>query len=153
MDFKNLTYTRKSIAKFIFAAKWSWSTGRLIENRVSPTKKSPKFHFRGNAGSIFTWSIKEDRYNVAIPYCNFLEVKIAKKGQLNNDKKHLVGWLCFTFHRQRGHLETAPPFAVPCEGREALFLHRSHRESNPAPTRDSPLHYRCATQLTWMIYT
>ena len=31
----------------------------------------------------------------------------------------LVGWLCLTSHRQRGHLETAPPFAVPCEGREA----------------------------------
>ena len=24
----------------------------------------------------------------------------------------LVGWLCFTPHRQRGHLETAPPFTV-----------------------------------------
>ena len=33
----------------------------------------------------------------------------------------LVGWLCLTSHRQRGHLETAPPFTVPCEGRE---LHR-----------------------------
>ena len=33
----------------------------------------------------------------------------------------LVGWLCFTSHRQRGHLETAPPFTVPCEGREARF--------------------------------
>ena len=32
----------------------------------------------------------------------------------------LVGWLCLTSHRQRGHLETAPPFTVPCEGREAL---------------------------------
>ena len=31
----------------------------------------------------------------------------------------LVGWLCFTSHRQRGHLETAPPFTVPCEGSEA----------------------------------
>ena len=31
----------------------------------------------------------------------------------------LVGWLCFTSHRQRGHLETAPPFTVACEGREA----------------------------------
>ena len=27
--------------------------------------------------------------------------------------------LCFTSHRQRGHLEKAPPFTVPCEGREA----------------------------------
>ena len=26
--------------------------------------------------------------------------------------------LCFTSYRQRGHLETAPPFTVPCEGRE-----------------------------------
>ena len=32
---------------------------------------------------------------------------------------NLVGWLCLTSHRQRGHLETAPPFTVPCEGREA----------------------------------
>ena len=31
----------------------------------------------------------------------------------------LVGWLSVTSHRQRGHLETAPPFTVPCEGREA----------------------------------
>ena len=31
----------------------------------------------------------------------------------------LVGWLCLTSHQQRGHLETAPPFTVPCEGREA----------------------------------
>ena len=27
--------------------------------------------------------------------------------------------LCFTSHRQRGHLETAPRFTVPCEGRGA----------------------------------
>ena len=33
--------------------------------------------------------------------------------------ERLVGWLCLTSHRQRGHLETAPPFTVPCEGREA----------------------------------
>ena len=31
----------------------------------------------------------------------------------------LVGWLCFTSHRQRGHLEMAPLFTVPCEGHEA----------------------------------
>ena len=30
----------------------------------------------------------------------------------------LVGWLCLTFHRQRGHLEMAPPFTVTFEGRE-----------------------------------
>ena len=32
-----------------------------------------------------------------------------------------VGWLCFTSHQQRGHLEMAPLFTVPCEGREAQF--------------------------------
>ena len=31
----------------------------------------------------------------------------------------ILYWLCFTSHRQRRHLETAPPFTVPCEGREA----------------------------------
>ena len=34
-----------------------------------------------------------------------------------------VGWLCLTSHRQRGHLDMAAPFTVPCEGREARFLH------------------------------
>ena len=52
--------------------------------------------------------------------------------------------LCFTSLQQRGHLETAHPFTVPCEGREALKIHRSNRESNPGPPRDSPLRYRCA---------
>ena len=56
----------------------------------------------------------------------------------------LVGWLCCTSHRQRGHLETAPPFTVPWEGREARFLHyrflhRSYRESNPGPSHGSPI--------------
>ena len=39
--------------------------------------------------------------------------------------------LCLASNRQRGHLETAPPFTVPCDGHEARLLHRSHRESNP----------------------
>ena len=30
----------------------------------------------------------------------------------------LVGF-CFTSHQQRGHLEMALPFTVPCEGLEA----------------------------------
>ena len=29
----------------------------------------------------------------------------------------MVGWLCLA--SLRGHLETAPPFTVPCKGREA----------------------------------
>ena len=69
----------------------------------------------------------------ALYFHNYLYVKIE------------VGWLCFTSHRQRGHLETAPPFTVLCEAREARFLHRSHWESNPGPSRGSQLHYRCAT--------
>ena len=52
----------------------------------------------------------------------------------------MICWFCFTPHRQRGHLETAPPFTVPCKGREGQFLHRSHRAS-----RGSPLHYHCTT--------
>ena len=57
----------------------------------------------------------------------------------------LVGWLCLTSHRQRGHLETAPPFTVLCEGLEARFLHHPQRESNPRSLRGSPLRNRCAT--------
>ena len=57
----------------------------------------------------------------------------------------LVVWLCLTSHRQLVHLETAPTFTVPCEGREARFLHCPHRESNPGLLRGSPLHNRCTT--------
>ena len=55
----------------------------------------------------------------------------------------MVDWLCFTSHQQQGHLETAPPFTVPCEGHEARFLHRSHWESNPS--RRVAVHYTTAT--------
>ena len=56
-----------------------------------------------------------------------------------------TGWLCFiASHRQRGHLETAPPFTVSCDERVAPFLHRSHRELNPGLSPGSPLHNRCA---------
>ena len=56
-----------------------------------------------------------------------------------------VGWLCLTSHRQRGHLEMAPLSTVPCEGREARFLHRPNRESNPGLLRGSLLHNCCVT--------
>ena len=41
----------------------------------------------------------------------------------------------------------APPFTVPCEGREAWFLHHPQRESNPGLFCGSPLHVHnhCAT--------
>ena len=61
-------------------------------------------------------------------------------------KMKYVGWLCFTSHRQRGHLETAPLFIVPSKGREARLLHCFHRESNPRPSCGSLLHYRCTTE-------
>ena len=54
-----------------------------------------------------------------------------------------VGWLWFTSHQQRGHLETAPPLTVPCKGHEVWFLHRSNRELNPRPSHGTPLHNRC----------
>ena len=53
----------------------------------------------------------------------------------------LVGWLVVFY----------VPFTIPCEGCEARFLHRSHRESNPG----CPIHYLCATpaQLFMLVYT
>ena len=57
----------------------------------------------------------------------------------------LFGWLCLTSHRQRGHLETAPPFTIPCVGRESRYIHCSDRELNPGPSHGSPLCYHCVT--------
>ena len=54
----------------------------------------------------------------------FFVLTVLKTFSLNNGFGHwvlLVGWLCLTSNRQRGHLETAPPFTVPCEGCEARF--------------------------------
>ena len=45
----------------------------------------------------------------------------------------LVGWLCLTSLRQRGHLETASIFTVPCEGR-----------GNQTPGRRVAVHYTTA---------
>ena len=36
-----------------------------------------------------------------------------------NPPLYYLCWLCLTSHRQRGHLEAAPPFTVPCEGHKA----------------------------------
>ena len=62
------------------------------------------------------------------------------------------GWLCLTSHRQGGHLEAAPPFTVPCGGREARFLHRPYWESNPGSLRGSQLRNRCATPAPIELY-
>ena len=56
----------------------------------------------------------------------------------------VVGWFCFTSHRQRGHLEMAPPFTALCEGREAWFLHCSH--PNRTPGHRVAVHYTTAAQ-------
>ena len=59
---------------------------------------------------------------------------------------HAVGtrqsWLGFTSHQQRCHLETAPPFTVPCKGREVRFLHVP--TGNRTPGRRMVVHYSTA---------
>ena len=66
-------------------------------------------------------------------YLHFLKLEILMKGKVKEHIKltylvkvgsawlNLVDWLCFTSHRQRGNLETAPQFTVPYEGREYRF--------------------------------
>ena len=54
----------------------------------------------------------------------------------------LVGWLCFTSRRQRGHLETAPTFTLPCEGHEARFF--TVPTENRTPGRCVAVHYTSA---------
>ena len=62
---------------------------------------------------------------------NDIRIFIIDQGNLHNSylwpsiDYFWVGWLCLTSHRHRGHLETAPPFTVPYEGREARILHRT----------------------------
>ena len=63
----------------------------------------------------------EDKHKYII---NFLDLDEQVLGKYEfvifpSGVSRVFGWLCFTSHRQRGHLETAPPFTVPCEGREA----------------------------------
>ena len=52
----------------------------------------------------------------------------------------MVGCVQRRIDNEKGHLETAPPLTFPCEGREAGFLHRLNRESNPGALRGSALH-------------
>ena len=76
---------------------------------------------------------------------NLVNKKIRGKYFCCQGQVRLDGWLWLTSHRQRGHLETAPTFTVPCKGCEARFLHRSHQESNARLSRGSSLYYCCAT--------
>ena len=54
--------------------------------------------------------------------CSYLQLSVV----LNIHFRTLMGIFSIN-HLQHGHLETAPPFTVPCEGLEARFLHCSHR--------------------------
>ena len=54
----------------------------------------------------------------------------------------LVGWLCLTSYRQRGHLEMAPPFTVPCEGRKP-FRPGIEPRAVAWQSITFPLRYRC----------
>ena len=54
-----------------------------------------------------------------------VKINVHETIMLLNLQYWLVGWLCLTSHRQRGHLETAPPFTVPCEGCEAPMYSKS----------------------------
>ena len=67
--------------------------------------------------------------------------------------KMLCGFIVFNVpsRSQRGHLETAPPFTVPC-GREARYIHRSDWELSPGPSHGSPLRYSCATKAPQKCY-
>ena len=97
--------------------------------------------------TLFGLEMQQKRNDAVIDKSVFTNV-VTKRQQVGSAfllSELLVGWLCFTSHRQRSHLETAPPFTVPCKGREAQFLHRPHRELNPESLRGSPSHNRCAT--------
>ena len=55
-----------------------------------------------------------------------------------------VGWFCFTSHRQRGYVETAPPFTAPREGRGARVY--TVPTGNRAPGRRVVVHHSTAAQ-------
>ena len=93
-------------------------------------------------------------FGMTLPRCKPMKHFIEKFGFIRGNHvavagygshKDSDGWLCFTSHRQRVHLEMAPPYTVPCERREARSLQRSHRELNPGPSHGSALHYLCTT--------
>ena len=56
----------------------------------------------------------------------------------------LVGWFCFTSHRQLGHLEMAPPLTVHCEDVKLGFY--IVPTGNRTPGRRVVVHYTTAAQ-------
>ena len=90
---------------------------------------------------IYQRTRDEDQYYLC------LHIKLPKTHIVSKRQAvWLVSWLVVFYvpSRARSFMD-GTPFTVPCEGREAGFLHRSHRESNPGPSRGSLLKYRCAT--------
>ena len=67
--------------------------------------------------------------------------------------------LCFTLLQQRGHLETAPPFTVPCEGRAVPTGNRTpgHRVAvhyaTAAPRKLHIFSKKCQSPLESVIIT
>ena len=50
-------------------------------------------------------------------------------------------------------LRTVTDALIPASFRLVVFLHRSNRESNPGPSRGSPLQYRCAKPAHFGFFT
>ena len=67
--------------------------------------------------ALLTWN------NATVTVCHSrtvdLPAVVSHCAPSSQPPNEVIGWLYLTSHRQRGHLETAPPFTVPCEGREA----------------------------------
>ena len=68
-------------------------------------------------------------------------VFLARYRMCGNGSKYNL-CLCFTSLQQRGHLETAPPFTVPCEGRKLGKY--TIPTGNPTPGRRVAVHYSTA---------
>ena len=61
---------------------------------------------------LYNFGLNLQEFDTQLAYCGYSKMQM---------RTHycLFVCLCLTSHRQRGHSETAPPFTVPCEGREA----------------------------------
>ena len=123
---------------------WNCLWGNALKRSPGIIRKSrvsyPGLGFLSSA----TWpSLSKKHYNGLNQHLNSdilygvlsSDMSQFKSSSLHKMKPSLsIGWLCFTSLRQRGHLVTAPPFTVPCEGLEAWLIHCTHRESNPGPS-------------------
>ena len=86
----------------------------------SPPQKKKHTRIHRLSGHPMTAGLKALNSTIVLYYINY------HSGYHGNNCQNVVDCglimfvcLCFTPHRQRGHLGTAPPFTVPCEGREA----------------------------------